>query len=199
MNAAFSAQVNTPPQVIKLPQGYTVFQLMGITPAATPSFEQIKARVEGDFKQQRASQLQVQKLQQLADQARAQHNLKKAAADAGAKFETSELVSASSQVPDIGPLSGSAAVVFDMKTGDISAPISTGRGGVVISLIDKQEPSPEDYAKQKDQIRESMLSRRRTEAITQFTEDLKQQLLKAGKIRINQEEMERLAPKHRAG
>lgn len=199
MAAVFSAQLNNPPAITKLPQGYAIFEVTGITPAATPSFDQIRARVEGEFKQQRAAQLQAQKLKELSDRARAEHNLKKAAAEAGAKFETSELVTPSSQVPDIGALTGPAAVIFDMKPGDVSAPINAGRNGVVVALVDKQEPSPEDYAKQKDQIRESILSKRRSEAMSTFTEDLQQRLEKAGRIRINQEEMDRLAPKRRAG
>jgi peptidyl-prolyl cis-trans isomerase D len=199
MTAVFGAPVNNPPQMSKLAQGYAVFQVTGVTPAATPSFDQIKARVEGDFKQYRAAQLRTQKLQELSDRAKADHNLKKAAAEVGAKFETSELVTASSQVPDLGALTGPAAIVFDMKPGDVSAPINSGPNGVVLAVVDKQEPSPADYAKQKDELRDSLLSKRRSEAVSEFTENLQQRLEKQGKIRINKEEMDKLTPKQRAG
>jgi peptidyl-prolyl cis-trans isomerase D len=200
MNAAFSAPLNNPPELAHLPQGLAVFQVAAIHPPATPSFDEIKARVENDFDKDQAQQMFTKKLAQLVDRARALHDLKKAAAEVGAKFETSDLVSSSSQVPDLGALTGSPAAIFDLKVGDISSPISTGPSrSVVVSLLEKQEPAPEDYAKQKDQVRDTLLGKKRTDAMNQFQEDLQQRLQKEGKIRINKEELERLAPKQTAG
>jgi peptidyl-prolyl cis-trans isomerase D len=198
-NAVFGAQLNNPPEIGRYPEGYAVFQVTAITPAAAPTFEQVKGQVESSFKQERAAQLQGQKLQELSDRARASHNLKKAATEAGAKFETSELVTSSSQVPDIGGLTGPIASVFDMKVGDISGPLETGRNGVVVALVEKQDPGPGDFDKQKDELRDTLLAQKRTEARQTFLDHLRQQLEKEGKIRINKEEMERLVPKQSAG
>lgn len=77
--AVFSAQEKAPPELVRFPQGFAVFQVLAIKPPATPTFEEIKDRVENEFKNERASMMLGQKTAELSDRARAQHDLKKAA------------------------------------------------------------------------------------------------------------------------
>jgi peptidyl-prolyl cis-trans isomerase D len=192
MEAIFNAREKTQPTAVKIPQGYAVFQLLETKPASTPSFEDIKPRAESDFKAERAAALLSQKTQELSDRARAEHDLKKAASAVGATIKTSELVSPTSQLPDIGQMNGPASVAFAMKPGDISAPLNTGRGGVVLKIIEKQEPPSADFDKAKDQLRETLLERKRQERFSLFISDLRRRMEKEGKIRINQKEMNRI-------
>jgi peptidyl-prolyl cis-trans isomerase D len=175
-----------------------VFQVVEIKPPATPSFEEAKSRVEEDFKRERAQQLLSQKLQELSDRAHAEHNLKKAAAEVGATLRTSELVGPDSQVPEIGSLAGQASAVFELKPGEISSPINTGRGGAVLALVERQEPSPADFDQQKDQLRESLLAQKRSQTLDLFIDSLRARMEKQGKIKINKQEMDRLLPKSEA-
>jgi peptidyl-prolyl cis-trans isomerase D len=198
MSALFSARLNNPPERVRLPAGYAIFQVQEIKPPQTPTFEEIKSRVEEDFRRERAGQLLTQKLQELSDRARAGHNLKKAAAEAGATVKTSELVLPDQQVPDIGSFNGPASLVFDMKPGEISAPIQTQRGGVVVALLEKQEPNPADFDKQKDQLREELLSKKRSQMLDLFLDSLRTRMEKEGKIRVNKQELDRLTPKQEA-
>ncbi len=57
-------------------------------------------------------------------------------------MKTSDFVLPDGQVPDIGSMGGGAAVAFTLKPGEISGPITNGTTGVVLSIIDKQEPTP---------------------------------------------------------
>src|SRR5271170_690663 len=50
MDAVFSEVEKAPPDVVQIPQGYVVFQLLAIQPPATPTFEEIRSRVESEFK-----------------------------------------------------------------------------------------------------------------------------------------------------
>ena len=56
-------------------QGYAIYQVTDIQPPQTPTFEQIKAQVEQQFKDQRAQALLAQKTQELSDRAHADHDL----------------------------------------------------------------------------------------------------------------------------
>jgi peptidyl-prolyl cis-trans isomerase D len=192
MEAVFSAHVKDPPEMATLPQARVVFQVTEVKPPQKPTFDAVRARVEGDFKQERASELLQKETQELSDRARASHDLKKAAKELGAAVKTSELVTRSSQVPDIGAMSGQAASAFEMKPGEISGPINTGRNGVVFSVIERQEPSPDQLVASKDQIRETLLQKRREEVLENFASNLRAQMEKSGKIRYNKEERERL-------
>ena len=131
--AVFGAAEKSPPDEVQVSQGTVVYQLMEIKPAATPTFEEIRSRVETDFKNERASTLLSQKTQELADRAKASHDLKKAAKEAGATVKTSDLVARDGQVPDIGPMNGSASVAFAMKPGEISGPLQGGGNGIVLA------------------------------------------------------------------
>ena len=55
MDAVFSGAGESPPDVAPATQGIVVFQLLAIKPAATPTFEEIRSRVEEEFKNERSS------------------------------------------------------------------------------------------------------------------------------------------------
>jgi len=193
MDAVFAAQQKSPPDVAKLPQGYAIFQLEGVQPPATPTFEQIRARVEDEFKNERASVLLAQKTQELSDRAKSAHDLKKAAKELGAAVKTSDMVAPDGQVPDIGSLTGPANVVFSMKQGEISGPILNDSNGVVVELLEKLLPTDQEFAQKKDQIRESLLQAKQNELFGLFVGNLRQQMEKTGKIKINEQELKNLS------
>jgi len=95
-------------------------------------------------------------------------------------------------VPDIGSLAGEAGAVFTMKPGEISGPINTGGNGVVISLLERQEPTDAELTTKRDQIRDSLLQNKQQELFVLFVTNLRDQMEKSGKIKINQEEMKAL-------
>ncbi|HEV2115785.1 MAG TPA: peptidyl-prolyl cis-trans isomerase [Terriglobales bacterium] len=199
MDAIFSAAQNAPPDVTNLKQGYVVYQVTAVKPPQTPTFEQVRSRVESEFVNQQATAMLAQKTQELSDRARALHDLKKAAKEQGASVKTSDLVTRKDQVPDVGAMSGSASVVFTMKPGAISGPIDNGTSGAVLSLLDRQEPSPTDFQKQKDQVREQVLQQKRNQLLELFISNLREEMEKSGKIQINQQVLKQLtAPRNEA-
>jgi len=169
-----------------------VYEVLGIHPPATPTFEEIRSRVETEFKNERSGVLLTQKTQELSDRAKTSHDLKKAAKELGATVKTSEFVLPDGQVPDIGSMSGPASVAFGMKQGEISGPINLGSSGVVLAILQKEEPTDADYAAKKDQVRDSLVQNRQNELFGLFISNLRQQMEKAGKIKINEQEMKAL-------
>ena len=192
MESVFRAKEKDPPSLARLAQGYALYEVTAAQPASTPSLEQIRSRVETEFRNERAALLVAQKTAELSDRARASHNLKLAAREMGAEVKTSELVSGNSQVPDLGSMAGSASIAFGMKPGEISGPLSVAGGGAVISVLERQEPSPEEMQKQSDQVHEALLARKREALFQVFAFDLVQRMEKEGKIRKNKQEFERL-------
>jgi peptidyl-prolyl cis-trans isomerase D len=192
MDAVFAATEKSPPDIASSSQGIAVFQLVAIKPAATPTFEEIKSRVEEEFKNERSNLLLTQKVQELSDRAKAEHDLKRAAKELGATVKTSDFVLPDGQVPDVGAMSGQAAVAFSMKPGDISGPINSGSTGVVIAMLENQKPTDADYAAKRDQIRDQLIQGKQQELFGLFITSLRDQMEKSGKIKINQDEMKAL-------
>ena len=194
MAAVFAAQEDSEPQIARYSQGYMVFKVTKIEPARTPSFEEIKDRVTTDFKAQRAGELLQRKLAALADRAHAEHDLAKAAKEAGATLKTSELVGRTSNVPGLGAMSGQAGAVFGLKPGEISGPIFLGPKGMVAKVLDRQEPSANDpqFAQQRDNLADTLSEQKRQQALELFMSELENRLKKDGKVKINEAEMRNL-------
>ncbi len=192
MDAVFAAAEKSPPEMAATSQGFAVFQLIAVKPPATPTFEEIRTQVEEQFKSERARTLLAQKTQELADRAKTEHDLKKAAKELGATMKTSDLVLPDGQVPDIGSMAGQASVAFSMKPGDISGPIETGQNGVVISVVEVQAPTDADFAAKRDQIRDALMQGAQQSLFDLYVTNLRGQLEKSGKIKINQDEMKAL-------
>jgi peptidyl-prolyl cis-trans isomerase D len=195
MDAVFAATDKSGPQATQTPQSTVVFEVTKIVPPRTPSFEEIKDRVTNEFKNQRAAAVLSTKTREMADRAHAEHDLGKAAKEAGATLKTSELVSRTQPVPEIGSMSGPANVAFTLKQGEISQSLNLGASQAVLQIVERQEPSlsgPE-FAKQRDQLRERLSGQKRQEVLGLFVNDLNTRLEKEGKVKINKTEMDNLS------
>lgn len=192
-SALFGAKKNDPPATAPTPVGYAVYQVTDIQPAQTPTFDQIKAKIEEQFKDERAQGMLAQKTQELSDRAHSEHDLAKAAKEVGASVKTSDLVDKNSQVPDIGAMTGPVSVAFGLKSGDISGPIQAGSNGVVLKITEVQQPSPEQMKQDWEKAKEALVDQKREEYENLYVENLRNALEKQGKIKINKKEMERLA------
>jgi peptidyl-prolyl cis-trans isomerase D len=198
--AAFSQPANAPAEEVPLHSGYAIYQVTAVKPPATPTFEEIRSRVESEFKNERAAQDLQQKTQELSDRAKAEHDLKKAAKELNAQYKTSDFVLPDAQVPDIGSMNGPAAVAFTLKPGEVSGPIDNGNVGAVLSVVDRQAPTDQEFAAKKDQVRDGLLQQKQGEAFGLFLADLRTSMEKSGKIKINQKELDALTkPKNLEG
>jgi peptidyl-prolyl cis-trans isomerase D len=192
MEAVFAAQEKAPPDMAPTSQGTAIYEVLAIKPPATPTFEEIRSRVEDEFKTEQSRTLLTQKAQELSDRAKAGHDLKKAARELGATLKTSDLVLPDGQVPDIGSMSGQASVAFTMKAGEISGPITSGSDAAVLQILENQQATDADFAAKRDQIRDSLLQSKQQERFALFVSNLVDEMTKSGKIKRNQEELKAL-------
>jgi peptidyl-prolyl cis-trans isomerase D len=182
---AFAAKKGDAPQVSSTGEGYAVFQVTDIQAAHAPTFADYKSHILDDYREQQLPQLLATKINELAMKAKAENDLAKAAKEVGATVKSSDLVGRDAQVPDIGALASAAPQLFDLNVGQLSGPINTGRTGIVAKLVDKQEPTGDDIAKNFDQTREAQLEQRREEAFAVFITTLQEKYEKEGRIRMN--------------
>ncbi len=182
---AFTAKQGGTPAVAPTGEGYAVYQVEDVHAAHAPTFDQWKTHVADDYREQQLPQLLARKTNELADKAKAENDLAKAAKEVGAAVKTSDLVARDAQVPDLGQVAQAAPQVFSMQVGQISGPINTGRAGIVLKVTDKQEPSAEDVQKNLASTREQLANQRREEMFAVFVTDTTNKYEKAGLVRIN--------------
>ena len=90
-------------------------------------------------------------------------------------------------MPDFGQVGQVAPHLFDLAVGNISGAINAQRTGVVAKILEKQEPTADEIAKNLDQTREQMLSQRRSEAFNVFLGGLMDDYTKHKRIQLPKE------------
>ena len=183
---AFESKPSDPPQFAPTGEGYAIFQVAAINPAHAPTFADYKSHVLDDYRDEQLPTLLNQKLLDLAAKVKADGgDLAKAAKEMGATVKTSDLVLQSGQVPDIGSVGQVAPQLFDLKVGDISGPIHAERNGVIAKVVDRQEPSADDIAKNFDRTKEQMLDEKREEAFNVFLNTVSNDYKKKNRVQLN--------------
>jgi peptidyl-prolyl cis-trans isomerase D len=181
---AFSTAKGAAPQTASTGDGYAVYQVVDVRAPHAPSFDEYKSHILDDYRQQRVPELLQAELAKLDQRAKQLNDLHKAAAEMNIPVMTSDLVGKDGQVPDVGAMSGPAAVAFNLPKGAISGPINAGQTGVVLSVIDKQEPSQDDMAKNFNTTRDSMLNDRREEVFSIYVSQLTDKFQNGGGVRM---------------
>lgn len=172
LQRAFQAKPGDPAQSAPTGEGYAIFKVAGIQAAHAPSFADWKSHVLDDYRAEQLPLLLRQKTAELAAQAKVAYDLNKAAKAVGATVKSSDLVSPTGQVPGFGAVGQIAPQLFDLAVGNISGPILTGRTGVVVKIVDKQEPTADEITKNFDQTREQILDEKRGESFQIFASNV---------------------------
>jgi hypothetical protein len=94
----------------------------------------------------------------------------------------------SGSIPGVG--SGKQlSSAFDMKPGEVSAPMDLGASRVVYQVVSKEEPNPADYDKQVKDLTQTVLQNKRTVAFDAFRIALDARLKQEGKLRTYPEKL----------
>jgi peptidyl-prolyl cis-trans isomerase D len=185
LTQAFAVVKGADPASVSTGDGFAVFQVVDVKQAHAPEFAAYKDHILNDYREQQVPQLLSSQLKKLDDRAKVLNDLKKAAAEMNVPLKTSELVGKDGQVPDLGAMSGPGSVAFSLPVGAISGPINAGRVGVVLSVVNKQEPSAEDITKNFAQTREQLLSAQREEIFRVYIGNLTEKYEKGGAVRLS--------------
>lgn len=185
LTQAFAEVKGSDPASVSTGDGFAVFQVTDIKAAHAPEFAAYKPHILEDYRDQQVPQLLNAQLNKLDERAKVLNDLKKAAAEMNVPVKTSDLVGKDGQVPDLGAMSGPASVAFSLAKGAISGPINTGRTGVVLSVIDKQEPTADDIAKNFVATRERLLNDQHEEIFRVYIGELTQKYEKSGAVKYS--------------
>jgi len=187
LTQAFTASKGAAPATVSTGDGYAVFQVLDIKPAHAPDFATYKSHILDDYRTEKAPELMELQTRKLDDRAKQLNDLKKAAAEMKITVKSSDLVAQDGQVPDLGSMSGPGAPAFKLPIGGISGPIDAGQAGIVLSVTDKQEPTPDEMAKNLDQTREQLLENQRSQMFNVFLGTLAQKYQQGGGIRLTKQ------------
>jgi peptidyl-prolyl cis-trans isomerase D len=180
------------PDELSLPihtdRGFLVVAVRGILPAHQGTLEEVRDKVIADLKQEKSTQLARTKADDLEKRLKAGDKFEAAAKVLGLDPKVSDLFARNGSIA--GAASGKqVSAAFQMKTGDVGAPLPLGANWFVYKVAEKQEPNPDDFEKQKKELTDQVLQQKRTMAFEAFRTALENRLRQEGKLRIMTEKL----------
>ena len=164
-------------------RGYLVLDVSQILPAHQGTLEEVRDKVVADLKQQKASAEASAKVQELIKRVKAGEKFDAAAKALGLDAKTSDDFARGGSISNVA--SGKQlSAAFQLKTGGVGAPLQLGANWLVYEVVDKVEPNPADFDKQKKEITDAVLQQKRSVAFEAFQTALEERLKKEGKLQL---------------
>lgn len=179
---------------LNVQDGFAIAQYTEKRDPHEPAFEEVKAKVEEKYRQERAQALVLEQARRIA-QATSPEAMKAAGDAAGFKSEERGGMAAADTV---GPLvsEGARAPIYKLKAGEVARePIKVGDSDnyLVVSVVTRDDANMgEPFQKERRSIEERILQERRSTLFTAHMETTHKQLLAEGKIKIYQDVVDRL-------
>jgi peptidyl-prolyl cis-trans isomerase D len=173
---------------IRTDRGYVVLSVKDIQPAHQGTLEEVRARVVSDIQKEKALQQVVAKADELSRRVKAGEKFDVVAKSLGLDPKTSDPFARDGSVPLLG--SGKQlSAAFDMKIGEVSAPVALGAGRAVYELLEKSPLDQADFAKQEKDLSEAVVQNKRSVAFDAFRAALDARLKKDGKLKMFPEKL----------
>ena len=168
---------------IRTDRGYLVLSVKQIVPTHPGSLEEVRDKIVAELKQQKSTELARAKAEDLAKRVKAGEKFDAAAKSLGLEAKTSDLFARNGSIS--GAVSGKqVSAAFQLKTGDVGAPLNLGANWFVYRVAEKQEPNPADFEKQKKELTDQVLQAKRGLAFDAFRTSLETRLRQEGKLQI---------------
>jgi peptidyl-prolyl cis-trans isomerase D len=169
-------------------RGYLIFSIKQILAAHQGSLDEVRDKITADLKQEKASTGARTKAEELAKRVKAGEKFDAAAKALGLEAKTSDEFARAGSISNVA--SGKQlAAAFQLKPGDVGPPLNLGSNWLVYRVVEKQEPKPEDFDKQKKEITEAVLQNKRSLAFEAFRTALEDRLKKEGKLQMMPENL----------
>lgn len=182
-NLAFQLEPDVPGQPIQVPKGTAIIMVTKIMPEHLPVLSEVEQKVEQDFRAEQAQTLTAEKARQFAAQA-SSGNFAKLAQTDGYKVQQSQDFTSQDQVQDGIPAS-SLSSAFTLNPGQTSSAVSIGSTYVVFQVISHTPADESGFASQKATLADQLLQQKRDLAFEIYENNLKQQMIRSGKLKFN--------------
>lgn len=191
-DAIFSQRPGELSLPIHTDRGYLVVSVKQVIPAHQGTLDEVRDKIVTDLKHEKSVELARQKADDLEKKVKAGEKFDAAAKSLGLDPKTSDPFARNGSLPD-GATGKQLAAAFQMKPGDVAAPLSLGTNWIVYRVADKQEPNPADFDKQKKELTDQVLQAKRTVAFDSFRSGLETRLKQEGKLQLMPEKMKGLS------
>lgn len=168
-----------------------------VTPARPASFDEVQGQVRESVLNEKAQRVMAERAAELFQKASSiQGDLKQAAQAMGLEVKVSEEFDRQGAIEGLGA-ANYLADAFSKPVGTLVGPVTMPDARVVAKVAGRQEADLSKLAEQRNGIREELKTRKMRERSALFEAGVREQLIKDGKIKINQEVVSRLTANYR--
>ena len=189
-NLVFQLTANEVGQPVTLPKGVAIAQLAQVVPAHPAAFDEVRAQVEQDYRNDQSRVISESKAKELADKAKT-GDFKKAAQALGLTPKESADFTRQGSV-DNAIQASQLDDAFTLAPGQASGVLTVTSNKVVFQVISHTPADESAFAAQQNEIRQQLLDQKKAFAWEIYRKNLKQDLIRQGKLKINQEAMKQL-------
>lgn len=191
MDTIFHQRVGDVAAPIHTDVGYVVISVKDIQPTHPATLAEVHDRVASDYRHEKAVELAKSRADELAKRTKSGENFATAAKALGLDVKTSEPISRTGSIPDVGSAKQFPAA-FTLPVGQTGDPIPLGQNWAVYRVAQHDPVNQDDFDKQKAKIQEQVLQRKRQTAYELFRTALKTRLQQEGQLHYNAENLKRL-------
>ncbi len=179
-DTAFRLRTGEVSRALSVPKGRILLQVAGIVEASLPEIEQVRTRVEQDYRAGESGAVARAKAQEFAQSVK-NDGLRRTARRMGLRWERTRPFTRNDFLEGIGSAS-SFRNAFTLEVGESGGPVAVA-GSMVVYEVFSRQPAPEQaYEEQKEFLREDLLSQKRGLAFELYRQNLFQQLERTGKL-----------------
>jgi peptidyl-prolyl cis-trans isomerase D len=161
-DAAFGLQDTTAVAgPIDTPRGPVFLALVEKKESYLPALDAVKEQVKNDLVRTRALDMSRQRAGEIAATLKSAKDFTAAAKGLGIEAKETMLIARGSVIPDIGVNKEVDAAAFALPVGAVSGPIGTPDGTAIIKVVERDEVTPEELAKDRETFRAEILNERR--------------------------------------
>jgi peptidyl-prolyl cis-trans isomerase D len=179
---AFALKPNELSGVITTEYGYHILQVLEKEPARLRPFEEVKAELAEEQKKQRL----YDRMQELADQARAElikapMQAEQIAARLGLKFVRIDKFTPGDPIPGLGTSPDLDEAIASLAKGGVTPVTQLGSNRLVVAAVTEVYPArPAEFAEVEDRIRETLISQKAQAMAEEKTKQLREMMKTAG-------------------
>jgi peptidyl-prolyl cis-trans isomerase D len=165
--------------------GFAIPMLVDKKEPRIPDFEEVKDQIAKAMKQQRAKEQLEQKAKEIASSLKSAADIKAAGEKAGLDADVEEGYKLGGTLGKAGTSHALDEAIYSLKDGEFStSPIKVGDSYVIVGVIKKNHADLAQFASQRDQLKQQMLSARQTQVFEDYIAAAQQRMKQEGKIKI---------------
>jgi len=187
-------QANDVGDRVSVKNGFAVPLLVEKRDPRIPDFAEVRDEVVKRVKQQNAQARLEGAARDLAGNAGSASDLKAAAEKLGLEAKTADAYKLGTPLGEAGTSAAADDAIYNLKEGEVGkTPIKIGDTWVVVAATKRTDADLAEFAKQRDQLTQTLLTSRRSDVFEDYVSAIRTRLNRDGKVKIYEDVLARNA------